>query len=122
VALLGGWWWLLAVPLLFLGIILVLAGLLSFRAPWVYIRVDTGQATWPRRITINLPLPLGPVSWCLKNIGKYAPAGIGRKGMNLVEAGRVLDSMKGSFTRENPLFVEVHDEETGEHVTVHIGW
>ena len=121
VASLGGWWWLLAVPLLFIGIIVMLVGVLSIRAPWVHIRVDTGQESWPKRITISLPLPLGMVSWCLREFGHFVPVGSERKDMNLAEVGRMLDAMKGSISSENPLFVEVHDEESGEHVTVYIG-
>ena len=121
VASLGGWWWLLAVPLLFFGIIVMLVGLLSIRAPWVHVRVDTGQESWPKRITISLPLPLGLVSWCLREFGHFVPRGSGMKEIDLAEVGRMLDAMKGSISSENPLFVEVHDEEAGEHVTVYIG-
>jgi hypothetical protein len=121
VASLGGWWWLLAVPLLFFGIIVMLVGLFSIWAPWVHIRVDTGQESWPKRITISLPLPLGLVSWCLQGFGRFVPGGRGMKDMDLARMGRMLDEMKGSISSENPLFVEIHDEDTGEHVTVYIG-
>lgn len=120
VASLGGWWWLLAVPLLFIGVLVMLVGLLSIWAPWVHIRVDTGQESWPKIITINLPLPLGIVSWCLREFGNFIPVGSGRKDMNLAEVGRMLDAMRGSISSENPLFVEIHDEDSGEHVTVYI--
>jgi hypothetical protein len=43
------------------------------------------------------------------------------KDMDLARVGRMLDEMKGSISSENPLFVEIHDEDTGEHVTVYIG-
>jgi len=118
---LGGWWWLLAVPLLFSGIVLMLVGILSIWTPWVHLRVDTGQESWPRRITISMPLPLGVVSWCMRVFGHFAPGGSGMMGMNLPDVGRMLDMMRGSISSENPLIVEVHDDESGEHVSVYIG-
>ena len=118
---LEGWWWLLAVPMLLLGVFFLLFGLISIWAPWVHVRIDTGQDEWPRKIVISLPLPISLVSWFLRTFGRYIPVHSNMAEMDLVQIGAMLDAMKDSISREEPLFVEVQDQETGEHVTVYIG-
>lgn len=118
IATLSGWWWLCAGPLLLIGIVLLIVGVVSIRSPWIHIRVETGQDEWPRRISISLPLPLRFSGWVLRQFGHWIP-GLGGTGVD--ELLLALDTFEEGFSPESPLFIEVEDGEDGERVEVYLG-
>jgi hypothetical protein len=65
------WFYCMGMPL-FLGIMFTAMGAGSKTSRWVYVNVDRTRSKdvdGPRNITIAFPLPLGLVSWFLKNFG-----------------------------------------------------
>lgn len=112
----GGWWWLCAAPSLVVGILVLLLAVLTQNAPWLHVRVDTGQESWPRHVAISLPVPIRLASWGLRRWGHYA------SGLDATAVDELLLSLEGSIDADNPIHIEVHeDDETGERIQVFLG-
>lgn len=112
----GGWWWLLAAPLLLGGLLILLFGLATYDSPWLHIRVDTGQTTWPQRVAISFPVPIRLASWGLRKWGHYAGS------LDATAIDELLLSLDENFSADNPIHIEVHeDEESGEKIQVFLG-
>jgi hypothetical protein len=114
-ALLGGWWWLLAGPLLLVGVTIGALGLASFRSPWIHIQVDSDEPDGPRRLQFGLPLPLRPTAWLLRNFGHYVDR-FDQSGLD-----DLLIAMSGQVSVDNPLLIDVHEDDSGERVRVYFG-
>lgn len=112
----GGWWWLLAVPSLLIGILILLFGLLTQNAPWLHVRVDTGQESWPRRIAISFPVPIRLASWGIRTWGHYAGS------IDATAVDELLLSLEGNLSSDTPIHIQVNeDDETGERIQVYLG-
>jgi SHOCT-like domain len=80
-------------------------------ARWVHVRV-TGK----ERVAISLPLPLKLTAWVFKIARPFVP--------QLRDTGldEVIMSLGDTLGEDGqPLYVDVNDDETGEHVQVYIG-
>ena len=111
------WFFCMSMPFV-LGVLLIVMGSGSRSARWLYVNVDRShQNEWPRNITIALPLPLGLVSWFLKNFGEHIE---GLKKTTVDEVMMAI-SMAKSMTNTEPLIVNVDDIDDGERVQVFIG-
>jgi hypothetical protein len=115
VATLGGWYWLLAAPLLLVGIPLFTLAAATSNSPWVHVRVDTGQESWPRRIAISLPIPIRLTAWIMRT---FAPKIDGFEETGIDELLIALDE---GLLSDSPIFVEVYEGEGGEKVEVYLG-
>ena len=111
----GGWWWLLAGPVLLAGALSFLLGLASIESPWVHIRVKSDELGSVSEFGLSLPLPLQPVSWFLKVFGSYIP------GLERTALDELLVAMEVARTSDGPFFVDVREEESGERVRVYLG-
>ncbi|MGD2252013.1 MAG: hypothetical protein PVF70_03750 [Anaerolineales bacterium] len=114
-ATIGGWWWLLAAPLLLTGPLALLITVASLNSPWVHVRVKTGSMTWPRTITIRLPVPLRLASWVLRRFGGYIPA------LDRTAIDELLMAIEETVTGQQPISIFVRDDDNGEHVEVYLG-
>lgn len=109
------WFFCLGMPLFF-GILLIALGAGGANSRWLYVNVDRTQARdWPKNITIALPLPLGLVSWFLKNFGSYI------EGLKKTTVDEVVMAIAMTKSMKEPLIVNVEDGEDGERVQVFIG-
>jgi hypothetical protein len=115
VATVGGWWWLLAGPLLFVGIVLITLAAATSTSPWVHVRVDTGQESFPRRIAISLPIPIRFTAWILRTIGHRI------RGFEETGIDELLLALDEGLLSDSPIFVEVYEGEGGEKVEVYLG-
>jgi hypothetical protein len=112
----GGWWWLLAGPSLLMGILILIFALITQNSPWLHVRVDTGQDTWPRRIALSFPVPIRLASWGLRRWGRYAGS------LDATAVDELLLSLEGNLSADNPIHIEVHeDDESGEKIQVYLG-
>jgi hypothetical protein len=102
-------------PLTLLGVILATVGLLSARAPWAHVRVDTGEDRWPRRIHLSVPLPLRPVGWLVRAFGRFIPA------LQRTVVDDVLSALSQADFKREPIVVDVHEGENGERVQIVVG-
>ena len=109
------WFFCLTVPLLF-GILLITLGAKGKSSRWIYLNVDrTYQNEWPRNITLALPLPLGWVSWFLKNFGTHI------EGLKRTTVDEVIMAISMAKSMTEPLIINVHDDNSGDRVQVFIG-
>lgn len=111
----GGWWWLCGGPALLAGLLLVVVGTSSVGSPWLRLRVETGQKSWPKRINISLPLPLRPAAWLLRQLSWLSPR------LRATAVDELLMSLDGEISAGTPLVVDIHEGEAGERVRVYIG-
>jgi hypothetical protein len=110
------WFFCLSMPLTF-GILLIVMGAGSQTSRWMYVNVDrTHQNEWPRNITIALPLPLGLVSWFLRNFGAHI------EGLKKTNVDEIITAISMTKSITEPLIVNVDEsDEGGERVQVFIG-
>ena len=110
------YWWICLLFPLFLGILLIALGAGGPNSRWLYVNVDRRYAEdWPRNITFGVPLPLGLASWFLRNFGRSVH-GLGNT--NVDDIIKILDATGKS---DEPLIVNVNDDDEGERVQVFIG-
>ena len=110
------YWWICLLFPLFIGILLIAIGAGGPNSRWLYVNVDRRYShDGPRNITLGFPLPLGLTSWFLRNFG-HTIHGLGRT--NVDDIIQILDATRKS---NEPLIVNVNDDDEGEHVQVYIG-
>ncbi len=110
------WFYCMSMPL-FLGIMLTVMGAGSKTSRWMYVNVDRTRAKdsdGPRNITIALPLPLGLVSWFLKNFGNRIEK------LKNSHVDEIIQAIAMAKNITEPLIVHVDDDD-GERVQVFVG-
>ena len=110
----GFWFYCLTFPFLF-GVLLMALSAGGRYARWIFVDVQQKPGETPGRITLGFPVPLGFVSWVLRNFGHRI------KGISSPEAAREMaDVLSRTISSDSPLIVNVDDED-GEKVRVYIG-
>ncbi|HAD06603.1 MAG TPA: hypothetical protein DCE76_05530 [Anaerolineaceae bacterium] len=108
-----GWgFWLAWLPFL----IGVIGMWLSYNAPWLHVRIRQRKGAKPERIAISFPLPVHAVIWFLRTFGRWMPPKVQEQNL----ADMLSDLMKNLSANE-PIHIQVNDEEDGEEVEVFIG-
>jgi hypothetical protein len=111
---LGFWFFCTWVPML-LGILMMALAWNSRTAPWLHLRVRQAPGEKPDRIAISLPIPLRISAWGLRRFGHHIP------NFDATGLDEVLIALNDTKNDNAPLFIDVHDDEDGEHVLVFIG-
>ncbi|MCC7118186.1 MAG: hypothetical protein IT310_06640 [Anaerolineales bacterium] len=110
------WFFCLAAPL-FLGIAVIALTAGAKGLYWLYVNVDRTQARdWPRKITIAFPLPLGLVTWFLKNFGDRID------GLKKTNVDEILMALSTTAAVKEPFIVNVDESADGDRVQVFIGY
>jgi len=109
-----GFWFACAWLPLALGILLVALSTGGGNARWVYVNIEQAEEEWPRHITFGIPIPLGALGWVLRNFGHHM------RGWHGMDVNEMLDLLS-TATKEEPLLVNLQDEEDGDRVQVYIG-
>lgn len=110
---LGFWFFCAGVPFA-LGIVLLALAWQSRTARWLHLRVKQKPGEWPSTFAISFPLPIRMFSWFMRTFRQYIP------GMETAPVDDLLASLEGSTSPENPLYIEV-EEDDGERVQIYIG-
>jgi hypothetical protein len=110
-AMASGLWAVCGWPLFAFGVIVIATAWWLRTARWVHVRV-TGK----EHIAISLPLPLKLTAWVFKIARPFVPQ---FKDTGVDEVVSSLGDTLGEDSQ--PLYVDVNDDETGEHVQVYIG-
>lgn len=97
------------------GLIVLILAWQSRSARWLHLRVQQRPGERPQKIAISFPLPLRLTAWFLRTFRSRIP---GMPEQNLDE---ILAAVGTSATPENPIYIEVNDEEDGEKVQIYIG-
>lgn len=110
-----GFWFACAwVPLL-LGVVLIVMAWGSRTARWLHIRVRQSPGEWPQNIAFSFPIPLRMTAWFLRIFGDFIP------GLQDTSVDELIVALDDSTSPENPLYIEIEDDEDGERVEVFIG-
>lgn len=94
-----------------LGALVVLGAWWSKNARWLHLRIsEPGE----KKLAISVPLPLTLTAWALKIAQPFVPQ------LHDTGVDEVIIALRDS-TLSEPFYVDVHDEDEGEHVEVWIG-
>lgn len=110
----GFWFYCSWLPFL-LGVLVLSIGAASRTARWVFVNIRQKPGEKPQRITFGLPLPLRPVAWFLRTFGDKIPE------LKNTHADEMIVAIEKTTSSNEPLMVDVHDEDDGEHVQVYLG-
>jgi hypothetical protein len=93
-----------------LGILLISLSWMSQKGPWIHVRTRGRD-----NVAISIPAPIGLVGWGLRNFGHFVP--------NLDETSidEIINALDKTVKGDTPMYINVEDEEEGEHVEVFIG-
>jgi hypothetical protein len=109
-----GFWFLCAWFPFLLGVTIVTIGAISKTSRWIYVNVEQKPGERPHRIVIAFPIPTPLLRWGVRNFGHNIPL------EHRAQADVALKAIFEEDAFNEPLFVDVHDED-GEHVQVYIG-
>jgi hypothetical protein len=109
-----GFWFVCAWFPLLLGILLVTLSSGGLDARWLYVDVHQGKGEWPEHITFGLPVPLGLLAWIIRNFRHQM------RDVRDLDVEAMLETLS-TATREEPLVVNVQDDEEGDRVQIYIG-
>jgi hypothetical protein len=99
-------------PLLLIGIVAIIVAWFARNGPWVHIRVKH-KHPGDRDINLSVPLDLGVVA--VRVTEPFVPQ------MKNTGVDDVIVSMKDNVKKDQPLIIDVNDDEDGEHVQVIVG-
>lgn len=106
------WFYCSWVPML-LGLSLAMIGVLSQNSRWLHIRIRHKGGSHAH-VALSFPLPIGLTTWLLRTFGGMIP---GLDDTSLDEIIVALSNESGN----NPIFIQVDDDEDGEQVEIFIG-
>jgi hypothetical protein len=99
-------------PLLLIGIAAVIVAWFARQGPWVHIRVKHDRPG-ERNFNLSVPLDLGVMA--VRVTEPFVPQ------MKQTGVDDVILSMKDNVKKDQPLIIDVHDDDDGEHVQVIVG-
>jgi hypothetical protein len=109
----GFWFACLWFPLLF-GVVIISLAAASRTARWLHVRVQQEAGEWPRTIAISLPLPIRFSAWLLRIFRPYI------RGMDRANIDELILALEKT-SPDQPFYVRVDEDESGEKVEVYIG-
>lgn len=106
----GFWFFCSWIPLL-IGLLIITLAWGSRSGPWIHVRVRGPK----ERVAISLPAPMGITGWALRNFGHYIPH------LEKTSIDEILLALENTSKQKTPLYVQVDEGDSGEHVEVFIG-
>jgi hypothetical protein len=97
---------------LILGIVVVGLAWWSRQARWLHLRISEAGR---RKVAFSFPLPLGLAAWGLRIAQPFVPQ-LAKTGVD-----DLVIALRDSATPDEPLFIDVQEEEDGERVQLYIG-
>jgi hypothetical protein len=99
-------------PLLMIGIVAIIVAWFARNGPWVHIRVKHKH---PGDHDINLSVPLDLGVMTVRVAEPFVPQ------MKTTGVDDVILSLKDNVKKDQPLIIDVNDDDDGEHVQVIVG-
>jgi hypothetical protein len=84
----------------------------SRTATWLHLRVTEGDGS---RVAISLPLPLTLAAWAVRIARPYVPQ------LRNTGVDELILALRDGKAGDEPLFIDVQDDEEGEHVQIYLG-
>ena len=109
-----GFWFFLASLPFFLGVLVMALAWQSRNGHWLHLRIEEKPGENYQRIAFSLPLPIRPTVWFLRNFGDRIPA------LHRTALDEVIMALGETTTVDNPIYIEVNDDEEGERVLIFI--
>jgi len=107
------WFFLASLPF-FLGVFVMALAWQSRNGHWLHLRIEEKPGENSQRIAFSLPLPIRPAVWFLRNFGDRIPA------LHRTALDEVIMALGETTTVDNPIYIEVSDDEDGERVLIFI--
>jgi hypothetical protein len=109
-ALCCGW-----IPFL-VGLTVLTIGVWSRSARWLHLRIRNSQ-TGKMTFAISMPLPLTLAAWVIRFVRPFVPQ------IKDIAVEEMIMAMRDGWSTgdEEPIFVEVQDDDDGENVLIYIG-
>jgi hypothetical protein len=108
--------WLVLASLPFIaGLVFTVLAWQARNARWLHLRIDNIQGSGPKHLAFSFPLPLRTAAWVLRTFGHKVPHVEG------VSFDEILKAVDKGASPDNPLYIQVNDEEDGERVEIYIG-
>jgi hypothetical protein len=101
----------------FIGLTILTVGVWSRNARWLHLRI-TDAHSGERTFVLGLPLPLTLAAWVLRVMRPYVPQ---LKETGVDEAILALRDGLSDQGDDQPFYVDVRDDDEGEHVQIYIG-
>jgi len=83
---------------------------------WIYLDIETGETDWPQRIRLAIPLPLSMVQWVLRISSSRSRA------LKPEEVEHLVEALTDELTAENPIQIDVQDEDSEERIMIFVGY
>jgi hypothetical protein len=99
-------------PLFLVGLLGLLLGIWLPNATWFSLRVHEQEG---RRISLALPLPLGPFAWIVRLVRPFVPQ------LQDMAVDEVILALRKEVRKGHPFVVDVDEGKSGERVHVYIG-
>jgi hypothetical protein len=99
-------------PMLLIGILAIVVAWFARNGPWVHIRVKNDR---PGEHNVNISVPLDLSVVAVRMAEPFVPQ------MKNTGVDDVILSMKDNVKKDQPLIIDVNDDEDGEHVQVIVG-
>ena len=109
----SGWFWLALLFVFAPGVTLMALAASSRKSKWLHLRIKNRQGR--ENVALSFPVPIQPVAWGLRTFGRWLPA------LEKTGVDELIMALGETTSPDNPLYVEVDDDEEGEKVQVYIG-
>lgn len=95
-----------------LGLLVMALALWSRSARWLHLRISEGGK---RRIAFSLPVPLTLAAWAVRLAQPFVPQ------LQETAVDDLILALRDNTSGEQPVYLDVQDEEAGEHVELYFG-
>ena len=99
-----------------IGLTVLTIGVWSRTARWLHLRIRNAQ-TGKMTFAISMPLPLTIAAWVIRLIRPFVPQ------IQDIAVEEMIVAVRDGWSTgdEEPIFIEVQDDDDGEHVLIYIG-
>ena len=98
-----------------MGVAAIALAWASRNSPWLHVRVRQSTKSADSKVAVSIPLPMRPAAWFLEKFGGYIPK------LDKTVVDELISALDKEKQDGNPFYIEVTDDEDGEHVEVFIG-
>jgi len=110
-----GFWFVCASLFFALGVIILALAVQTRTSPWLHLRVQQAPGERPERIAFSFPILVRPTAWFLRTFGRFIPQ------LDRTSLDEVILAIGETTNADNPIYIQVDDDEDGEKVEIYIG-